>query len=116
MAKSLNCELGLTVEPCGICSNCVSITSGKHPDVFEFDAASNRGIDDAKELLSGIVYEPITARKKIYIIDEVHMMTKEAFSSLLKTLEEPIACRLWKMSQNFIHLVLVGYDASILQH
>jgi DNA polymerase III subunit gamma/tau len=91
VAKSLNCEMGLTSQPCGVCSNCTSITAGNHPDVFEFDAASNRGIDDAKELLSGIVYEPITARKKIYIIDEVHMMTKEAFNSLLKTLEEPPA-------------------------
>jgi DNA polymerase III subunit gamma/tau len=91
IAKGLNCEQGFTTNPCGQCGSCISITKGNHPDVFEFDAASNRGIDDAKELLSGIAYEPISARKKIYIVDEVHMMTKEAFNSLLKTLEEPPA-------------------------
>lgn len=89
IAKNLNCEQGMTTQPCGTCFNCVGIANGSHPDIFEFDAASNTGIDDVKTLLEGISYAPVSARKKIYIIDEVHMLSTKAFNSLLKTLEEP---------------------------
>jgi DNA polymerase-3 subunit gamma/tau len=89
IAKALNCINAPTENPCTFCDNCVDISRGNHPDVFEFDAASNTGIDDVKKLLEGVIYEPIRGKKKIYIIDEVHMLSEKAFNSLLKTLEEP---------------------------
>ncbi|MEE9555157.1 MAG: DNA polymerase III subunit gamma/tau [candidate division Zixibacteria bacterium] len=91
LAKSLNCEKGPTPEPCGQCNVCKEITIGSSPDVFEIDAASNRGIDDIRELRENVRYSPVGGRYKIYIIDEVHRLTKEAFDALLKTLEEPPA-------------------------
>ena len=91
LAKALNCEKGPTPEPCGECTVCKEITAGSSPDVFEIDAASNRGIDDIRELRENVRYSPIGGRYKIYIIDEVHRLTKEAFDALLKTLEEPPA-------------------------
>ncbi len=91
LAKALNCEKGPTPEPCGECTVCKEITAGSSPDVFEIDAASNRGIDDIRELREKVRYSPIGGRYKIYIIDEVHRLTKEAFDALLKTLEEPPA-------------------------
>ncbi len=91
LAKALNCEKGPTPEPCGECTVCKEITIGSSPDVFEIDAASNRGIDDIRELRENVRYSPIGGRYKIYIIDEVHRLTKEAFDALLKTLEEPPA-------------------------
>ncbi len=87
-AKALNCETEFG-NPCNHCENCVAITEGRHPDVIEIDAASNRGIDDIRDLISKVKYSPILGRYKVYIIDEVHMMTNEAFNALLKTLEEP---------------------------
>ena len=87
-AKALNCETEFG-NPCNHCENCVAITEGRHPDVIEIDAASNRGIDDIRDLVSKVKYSPILGRYKVYIIDEVHMMTNEAFNALLKTLEEP---------------------------
>ena len=87
-AKALNCENEFG-NPCNHCENCVAITEGRHPDVIEIDAASNRGIDDIRDLVSKVKYSPILGRYKVYIIDEVHMMTNEAFNALLKTLEEP---------------------------
>jgi DNA polymerase-3 subunit gamma/tau len=89
LAKSLNCVKGPTVTPCGICDNCLEIAAGNSLDVIEIDGASNRGIDDVRELRDNVRYAPAKARLKIYIIDEVHMLTKEAFNALLKTLEEP---------------------------
>jgi len=89
LAKALNCEKGPTPEPCGECTVCKEIARCSSPDVFEIDAASNRGIDDIRELRENVRYAPVGGRYKIYIIDEVHRLTKEAFDALLKTLEEP---------------------------
>ncbi len=88
-AKALNCEQGSSAYPCNICSNCREITHGNAVDVLEIDGASNRGIDSIRELRETIRYRPAKSRYKIYIIDEVHMLTPEAFNALLKTLEEP---------------------------
>lgn len=89
LAKALNCESGPTPEPCGICSRCSDIATGKFSDVLEIDGASHRGIDSIRSLQESIGYKPVKGRFKIYIIDEVHMLTTEAFNALLKTLEEP---------------------------
>jgi DNA polymerase-3 subunit gamma/tau len=89
LAKSLNCEKGPTATPCNICSNCREITNGSSLDVREIDGASNRGIDEIRELRENVKFAPAAAKYKIYIIDEVHMLTREAFNALLKTLEEP---------------------------
>jgi DNA polymerase-3 subunit gamma/tau len=89
LAKSLNCIKGPTITPCGECHNCREIAAGNSLDVIEIDGASNRGIDDVRELRDHVRYAPAKSRLKIYIIDEVHMLTKEAFNALLKTLEEP---------------------------
>jgi DNA polymerase-3 subunit gamma/tau len=91
LAKSLNCKEGPTSNPCGECTNCGEIKAGISPDVFEIDAASNRGIDDIRELRENVRYSPVSGRYKIYIVDEVHRLTNEAFDALLKTLEEPPA-------------------------
>lgn len=91
LAKALNCEQGPTSEPCGHCHNCERITSGTSMDVLEIDAASNGGIDQIKELKEQIAFTPVESRYKVYIIDEVHMLTTPAFNALLKTLEEPPA-------------------------
>lgn len=90
-AKALNCEKAPTGEPCNECAHCRQITAGVAPDVIEIDGASNRGIDDARRLKEDIGYAPIECRYKIFIIDEAHMLTREAFNALLKTLEEPPA-------------------------
>jgi DNA polymerase III subunit gamma/tau len=89
LAKALNCESGLSVEPCNVCSTCLEITEGNSVDVFEIDGASNTGVDDIRELRDNIKYLPSRSRYKIFIIDEVHMLTTNAFNALLKTLEEP---------------------------
>ncbi len=89
LAKALNCETGITPIPCNVCSNCIEITQGNAVDVLEIDGASNRGIDNIRELRETVRYRPAKSRYKIYIIDEVHMLTTEAFNALLKTLEEP---------------------------
>jgi DNA polymerase-3 subunit gamma/tau len=88
-AKSLNCIKGPTVTPCGICSQCQEIMQGQNFDVLEIDGASNRRIDDIREVEEHVKFTPLEGKYKIYIIDEVHMLTKEAFNALLKTLEEP---------------------------
>ena len=88
-AKSLNCEHGPTLEPCQKCASCVDITNATGLDVIEIDAASNRGIQDAKELISQVQYAPINGKYKIFIIDEVHALSTDAFNALLKTFEEP---------------------------
>lgn len=89
MAKALLCSQGPTSKPCDICDNCKSANSSKHLDIIEMDAASNRGIDDIKDLIEHTKYKPSSARFKVFIIDEVHMLTTQAFNALLKTLEEP---------------------------
>ena len=89
LAKALNCERGPTETPCYECSSCLEISQGQSVDVFEIDGASNRGINEIRELREGARYAPSRSRYKIYIIDEVHMLTTEAFNALLKTLEEP---------------------------
>ena len=88
-AKALNCEAGLTATPCNACPSCVGITAGQSLDVFEIDGASNTGVDDVRELRENIRYLPSRSRFKIFIIDEVHMLSINAFNALLKTLEEP---------------------------
>ena len=90
IAKGVNClKEGITDSPCGECENCREIAQGISMDMIEIDAASNRGIDEIRDLKEKINYQPVKGRKRIYIIDEVHMLTKEAFNALLKTLEEP---------------------------
>jgi DNA polymerase-3 subunit gamma/tau len=88
-AKALNCEEAPTGEPCNVCGQCRKITQGIHVDVLEIDGASNRGIEDARRLREHIGYAPLEARRKVFIIDEAHMLTRESFNALLKTLEEP---------------------------
>src|SRR5574344_30536 len=87
-AKALNCEEGIGHQ-CNTCENCVQIGEGIHPDVIEIDAASNSGVDEVRNLIDQVKYAPIKGRYKVYIIDEVHMMSNNAFNALLKTLEEP---------------------------
>ncbi len=89
LARALNCEKGPTPEPCGVCSTCVEITEGRSPDVLEIDGASNRGVESVRELRETVRYLPSRGKYKLYIIDEVHQLTNEAFNALLKTLEEP---------------------------
>jgi len=89
MAKTLNCEKGVTHEPCNVCPQCIEITKGTSTDVFEIDGASNNGVDDVRDLRDNIKYLPSHSRYRIIIIDEVHMLSTNAFNALLKTLEEP---------------------------
>ena len=89
LAKALNCETGVTAEPCGVCNACLAIDADRFPDYVEMDAASNRGVDDMAALLDKAVYAPVQGRYKVYMIDEVHMLTGHAFNAMLKTLEEP---------------------------
>jgi DNA polymerase-3 subunit gamma/tau len=94
IARALNCigadgKGGPTVDPCGVCEHCKAISEDRHVDVIEMDAASRTGIDDVRELIEGVRYRPVSARYKVYIIDEVHMLSEKAFNALLKTLEEP---------------------------
>jgi DNA polymerase-3 subunit gamma/tau len=89
LAKSLNCVKGVTATPCGVCPACVDIDAGRFVDLLELDAASNTGIDNMREILDNARYAPTVGRYKVYLIDEVHMLSKAAFNSMLKTLEEP---------------------------
>ncbi|MBT6362679.1 MAG: DNA polymerase III subunit gamma/tau [Rhodospirillaceae bacterium] len=93
IARALNCDGegrdGPTVDPCGVCEQCQAINQDRHMDVLEMDAASRTGVDDIRELIEGVRYKPTSARYKVYIIDEVHMLSRNAFNALLKTLEEP---------------------------
>jgi DNA polymerase-3 subunit gamma/tau len=96
IARALNCTGpdgtgGPTITPCGVCDNCRAIAEDRHVDVMEMDAASHTGVDDIREIIDGVRYAPVSARYKLYIIDEVHMLSKSAFNALLKTLEEPPA-------------------------
>ncbi|WP_025566138.1 DNA polymerase III subunit gamma/tau [Psychromonas sp. SP041] len=89
LAKSLNCETGVTATPCGVCANCQAIDQGRFVDLLEIDAASRTKVDDTRELLDNVQYKPAQGRYKVYLIDEVHMLSKHSFNALLKTLEEP---------------------------
>jgi len=94
IAKALNCigpdgQGGPTITPCGVCEPCVAIAEGRHIDVVEMDAASHTGVDDVREIIEAVRYSAVSARYKVYIVDEVHMLSKNAFNALLKTLEEP---------------------------
>jgi DNA polymerase-3 subunit gamma/tau len=89
LAKALNCETGITATPCGVCSACTEIDSGRYVDLIEIDAATNTGIDNMRELQDNAVYAPTRGRFKVFVIDEVHMLSKQAFNSMLKTFEEP---------------------------
>jgi DNA polymerase III subunit gamma/tau len=96
IAKALNCigpdgQGGPTIDPCGVCEPCRAIAEGRHIDVIEMDAASNTGVDDVREIIEAVRYAAVSARYKIYIVDEVHMLSRNAFNALLKTLEEPPA-------------------------
>ena len=89
LAKTLNCETGVTPTPCGVCQTCLDIDAGRFPDLLELDAASNTGVDNMREIIDNARYAPTAGRYKVYLIDEVHMLSKSAFNSMLKTLEEP---------------------------
>ena len=92
IARALNCthgDGGPTIDPCGACETCVAISEDRHVDVIEMDAASRTGVDDIRDRTDGVRYRPLSARYKVYILDEVHMLTRHAFNALLKTLEEP---------------------------
>src|SRR6202453_3274545 len=89
LAKSLNCERGVSSEPCGLCAACREIDEGRFVDLIEVDAASRTKVDDTRELLDNVQYAPTCGRYKVYLIDEVHMLSNHSFNALLKTLEEP---------------------------
>lgn len=105
-AKSLNCKNGPTVSPCGECESCVDITNAVPMDVIEIDAASNRKVEDTQNILEKILYAPVYGKYKIYIIDEVHMLSNTAFNSLLKTLEEPPENVIFILATTEVHKVL----------
>lgn len=89
LARCLNCETGVTATPCGTCSSCQEIQEGRFVDLIEIDAASRTGVDDMRELTDNVQYSPTRGRFKVYLIDEVHMLTNQSFNAFLKTLEEP---------------------------
>ncbi len=105
-AKSLNCEKGPTINPCNECENCRNITNSIPIDVIEIDAASNRSVNDADEIIQKVALAPVQSRYKIYIIDEVHMLTNQAFNALLKTLEEPPKNVIFILATTEVHKVL----------
>jgi DNA polymerase-3 subunit gamma/tau len=105
LAKAVNCEKGPTIHPCGECHLCKEIAAGNSVDVLEIDGASNRGIDSIRELKDQIKYAPLKGKYKIYIIDEVHMLTTEAFNALLKTLEEPPPNTIFVMATTELHKI-----------
>ena len=105
-AKSLNCEKGPTISPCNECENCINITNSIPIDVIEIDAASNRSVSDAEEIIQNVAMSPVHSRYKIYIIDEVHMISDKAFNALLKTLEEPPQNVIFILATTEAHKVL----------
>jgi len=105
LTKCLNCETGITDKPCGKCENCLEIDKGSFPDMYEIDAASNRGIDDIRNIKENVNYAPIKGRYKVYIIDEAHMLTREAFNALLKTLEEPPPHNIFILATTELHKI-----------
>ena len=112
IAKALNCigpdgQGGPTIDPCGVCEPCRAIAEGRHIDVIEMDAASHTGVDDVREIIEAVRYSAVSARYKIYIVDEVHMLSKNAFNALLKTLEEPPAHVKFLFATTEVHKVPV---------
>ncbi len=105
LTKCLNCEKGISSNPCGECESCLEIEKGSFPDMYEIDAASNRGIDDIRALRENVTYAPIKGRYKVYIIDEAHMLTREAFNALLKTLEEPPPHNIFILATTELHKI-----------
>jgi len=103
MAKRMNCQNPLNNEPCNHCNHCLEITDSRSMDVLEIDGASNRGIDEMRNLRENIKFPPMNAQFKVYIIDEVHMLTNQAFNALLRTLEEPPAHGKFIMCTTDIH-------------
>jgi DNA polymerase III subunit gamma/tau len=106
LARSLNCEQGPTTQPCGRCESCLTIAAGTSMDVIEMDAASNRSVDDIRDLRERVAYAPAAGRWKVYIIDEAHMLTKEAWNAFLKTLEEPPANTVFVLATTEAHKVM----------
>ena len=104
LAKTINCEA--EKKPCGKCSNCIDIQESNHPDIIELDAASNNGVDEVREIIEKVKYAPMHGKYKVYIIDEVHMMTASAFNALLKTLEEPPEYCVFILATTEVHKVL----------
>src|SRR6185312_12248813 len=105
LARCLNCIKGPTAQPCGECASCLEITAGNSPDVIEIDAASNRGINEMRELRENVRYRPARDRYKVFIIDEAHQITNEAFNALLKTLEEPPEWAVFVLCTTEVHKV-----------
>lgn len=105
IAKSINCLNPVDAEPCNACTNCLAIQSGQSIDFIEIDAASNRGIDEVRSLTESVRYSPVTGKYKVYIIDEVHMLTKESFNAFLKTLEEPPEHTIFIFATTDVHKV-----------
>ncbi len=106
VAKAINCTSSSEDKPCNQCENCISITNGEHQDIIEIDAASNNGVDEVRDLIEKVKYAPIKAKFKVYIIDEVHMMSTGAFNALLKTLEEPPAHVVFILATTEPHKIL----------
>src|SRR3954453_12643675 len=107
LARSLNCERGgPTVDPCGVCESCTTIAAGTSVDVIEMDAASNRSVDDVRDLRERVAYAPTGGRWKVYILDEAHMLTKEAWNAFLKTLEEPPPNTVFVLATTEVHKVM----------
>jgi len=105
LARCLNCIKGPTAQPCGECASCLEITAGNSPDVIEIDAASNRGINEMRELRENVRYRPARDRYKVFIIDEAHQITNEAFNALLKTLEEPPEWAVFVLCTTEVHKI-----------
>ena len=106
LARCLNCAEGPTVSPCGECESCVTIASGTSLDVIEMDAASNRSVDDIRDLRERVGYMPASGKWKVYIIDEAHMLTREAWNAFLKTLEEPPPNTVFVLATTEAHKVM----------
>ena len=105
LAKALNCEQGPTGHPCNTCVNCVEITQGTSVDVMEIDGASNTSVDDVREIRENVKFSPFRGHYRVYIIDEVHMLSNSAFNALLKTLEEPPAHVVFIFATTEIHKI-----------
>ena len=114
LARSLNCERGgPTATPCGECESCLTIAAGSSIDVIEMDAASNRSVDDVRDLRERVAYAPAGGRWKVYILDEAHMLTKEAWNAFLKTLEEPPPNTAFVLATTEAHKVMAATPTAV---